>query len=121
MWTSPDIACSGESRLPIDETMSTDDAGSLFDYGPGTSTLTYTNRDWPGQNGRCAIAGATPLQGVDEAAAEAACKGVITPSFKRACVLDVMATGSAAFADGYRNTQGPVRARIRVPEEKPKE
>jgi hypothetical protein len=68
-------------------------AQSLFDYGPGESTGTFTNRKFR----------ARPVSAADlpnRAAAAALCRqaGVTDPPTLEACTLDVGLTGQAAFA-----------------------
>lgn len=93
------------------------DATSLFDYQAGTSTATSTNTEWPGQGDNCRIPNTTPLVPVSEQIARTACAGVI-PSFQRACIADVMATGDKIFAAGYVKTQGPKRFTLKYEEKR---
>lgn len=90
------------------------DSSTLFDYAPGTSTKTYTMRTWPPEDGKCDLPFTVPLQGVSEAVADQACKGVFIPHMKRSCILDVMATGSTAFGKGYVVTQGFPKRKIKA-------
>jgi len=73
---------------------------SLFDYAPGQSTATFTNRRLPSQP----IAAASLPNGQ---AAIAICRslGVTTPERLRACALDVAVTGQAAFSDSAMASQ----------------
>src|SRR5262249_34384161 len=83
------------------------DATSLFDYAPGTSTATFTRRDWPGENPQsCAIEG-EPSAGppVDVGVAQKQCSAITDNNMKADCVFDVSVTGHTAFAQTYQLTQ----------------
>lgn len=84
-------------------------ATSLFDYQAGTSTATFTNADWPRQDGNCRLPNTNPLAQMSEAQATAICGGVHVPQFRKACIADVMATGDKVFAAGYGKLEGPTR------------
>ena len=73
---------------------------SLFDYAPGQSTATFTDRRLPA---RPVSAASLP----NGQAAMAICRslGITTPWILQACALDVAATGQAAFADSARLAQ----------------
>jgi FtsP/CotA-like multicopper oxidase with cupredoxin domain len=83
------------------------DETSLFVYASGTSTATFTDRDWPAEEGPCdlkpqfEIPGApTPVNiGVQEA--EQVCQAVTLPDLHRDCVFDVATTGDDIHAKGY--------------------
>lgn len=77
-------------------------ATSLFDYGPGTTTATYTDTTFPD-----APALASALLPAEYAAAEAICRdaGVYDPMTLDACILDVALTGQAIFAFEAAATQ----------------
>jgi hypothetical protein len=68
-------------------------AGSLFDYGPGESTETFTDLTFPDK----AVAAADLP---NRATAEAVCRqaGVTEPKLLEGCILDVGLTGEIAFA-----------------------
>jgi hypothetical protein len=71
---------------------------SLFDYGPGETTETHTDRAFP--RGLLRVADLNPsLVAEAELVCEAA--GVTDPDWLEACILDVAATGDTTFADGY--------------------
>lgn len=72
---------------------------SLFDYGQGESTATFTHRSFPSQ--------ATAANPADSAAARAVCKaaGVTDPVSRQNCILDVALSGQAIFADAAAATQ----------------
>lgn len=100
-----------------------DDATSLFDYAPGTSTRTFTLGAWPFENPQtCRIPGeeipvpvvtAIPrgLQGgrrpgpMPRDRAERLCRAIVEPDRRENCVLDVMVTGEPGFARTYLLTQ----------------
>jgi von Willebrand factor type D domain/Effector protein len=70
-------------------------ATSLFDYAPGTTTATFTDRSFP-----AAPANTAGLTSAQRAAALSACTaaGVTNVTDRDNCELDVALTGSAAFA-----------------------
>jgi hypothetical protein len=72
---------------------------SLFDYAPGTSTDTFTDRSWPPEEGGCTLPGVTPVEGASEAVAKQACQGVVGDPAN--CVFDVMVTGHTGIAQTY--------------------
>jgi hypothetical protein len=75
---------------------------SLFDYGPGQSTATFTDRTFPD---RPASASNLPPGVRDGADAVCRWSGVTDPELLQACILDVAVTGEAAFAVGSADTQ----------------
>jgi Bacterial Ig-like domain (group 3) len=81
------------------------DKDSLFDYAPGTSTNTYTMKDWPKQNPPCVVRDEKPVEPASEAEAEAACRPVRDDSRHSDCVFDVRVTGNPGFAQTYLNAQ----------------
>jgi hypothetical protein len=83
------------------------DANSLFDYGPGTSTSTFTNRSWPAERPPCEVPGTTPAEPIAENLARAACQAV-RGGENANCVYDVMVTGNPGFATTYALSQGLV-------------
>lgn len=83
------------------------DATSLFDYPPGTSTATFTDRGWPRENPQsCAIEG-QPSAGppIDVGAAETQCSAITDNNMRADCVFDVSVTGFTGFANTYVLTQ----------------
>jgi Bacterial Ig-like domain (group 3) len=78
---------------------------SLFDYAPGTSTNTYTMKDWPKQNPPCIVRDEKPVEPASEASAVAACRGVRDENRRADCVFDVRVTGNLGFAKTYVDTQ----------------
>lgn len=89
-------------------------AGSLFDYAPGTSTATFTDRAWPPLPGRsCATMRGTPWPGgqprrpVQPMGREAAirlCRPIEDKAAFDNCVFDLTATGNAGMAEAYRRS-----------------
>jgi len=79
------------------------DATSLFDYAQGTTTATFTSKDWPTMGPTCEVAGQQPAQAATEQVARDACKGVGAEYAN--CVYDVMATGHLGFATTYLQGQ----------------
>jgi hypothetical protein len=81
------------------------DRDSLFDYARGTSTETFTMRDWPKQNPPCVVPNEKPVEPASEAVAEAACRRVKDENRRVDCVFDVRVTGNVGFAKTYLDTQ----------------
>lgn len=81
------------------------DKDSLFDYGPGESTHTFTIKDWPKQNPPCIAPYSKPEEPASEAVAEAACRRVQDENRHSDCVFDVRVTGNPDFAKTYLRTQ----------------
>ncbi len=83
------------------------DKTSLFDYAPGTSTATFTNKDWPVWNAEsCNI----PKQKIPETpitleAATQLCSEILDSNMKANAIFDVMVTGEPAFVKAYLQTQ----------------
>lgn len=84
---------------------------SLFVYAPGTSTATFTDRDWPAEKPPCKmkpqfrIPGVPVFRGMPVERAEMVCNAVTDKDLHRNCVFDVATTGDAQFAEGYRLLQ----------------
>jgi hypothetical protein len=78
---------------------------SLFDYAPGTSTGTFTMKNWPLEKPPCVVPETKPVEPGSEALAKEACQRVFDPNRHADCVFDVMATGNAGFAKTYLATQ----------------
>jgi hypothetical protein len=87
---------------------------SLFDYAPGTSTLTFTNTGWPPESGPCTIPGSNvpPAEGMDPVAAAQICSELIDPNMRADCIFDVSVTGEAGFAKSYLTSQKIKKPRI---------
>ena len=81
------------------------DKDTLFDYAPGKSTATFTDRDWPSQKSPCVYHDEKPLQPASIEVAQAACRRVGDLGMRADCVFDVQATGDILFAKTYLTTQ----------------
>jgi len=83
---------------------------SLFDYGPGEDTSTYTDMSAPEE-----LLTLDDMDPAIAAAARAVCEeaGVKTPILLEACTTDVAQSGDASFVDSYVGEREPVR-RVRV-------
>ena len=83
------------------------DRSSLFTYQPGTSTATFTDRNWPAEKLPCkvkkelAIPNAPELPGMPVEKARRICRGVTDRDLFENCVFDVATTGDKSFAEGY--------------------
>jgi lysyl endopeptidase len=78
---------------------------TLFDYGPGTSTDTFTDRSWPRENGSCSIPGDPPVKPIKAEVALRLCREVADKDMNAHCVFDVVNTGESDFARLYRVKQ----------------
>lgn len=83
------------------------DKNSLFDYAPGSSTNTFTNRSWPSEFPPCAVEGITPAEPIAENIAKLLSQEVRGGEFEN-CVYDVMVTGNPSFATTYALHQSVV-------------
>jgi hypothetical protein len=81
------------------------DKDSLFDYAPGMSTATFTDRNWPGEKAPCVVPDAKPVQPTSLEVAEAACRRVADANRRADCIFDVQTTGNIGFATTYLVTQ----------------
>ena len=82
------------------------DATSLFDYAPGTSTATFTDKNWPAeQSASCSVAGQIPNPPIDRATAEQLTIDIVDPNLRANAIYDVMLTGEPTFAQIYLLTQ----------------
>lgn len=88
------------------------DENSLFDYAPGTSTSTFTNRNWPPEQPPCDIPGTAPAEPITENLAKVLCLGVNGGEYDN-CVFDVMVTGNPGFAATYALSQRVVADAVR--------
>jgi hypothetical protein len=78
------------------------DATSLFDYDPGKSTATYTDRSFPSLGDDEELSGALASPDPNaQAAAQSACRGITDPELLSDCQYDVFATGDSGFAELY--------------------
>jgi hypothetical protein len=78
---------------------------SLFDYARGTSTETFTRKDWPPEQPPCEVRGEKPVEPASEEVAQRACWRVKDQNRNADCIFDVMATGNVGFATTYLATQ----------------
>jgi hypothetical protein len=95
------------------------DATSLFDYAPGTSTNTFTIRDWPAENPQSCIVPVQrqpggpmvkpPLKRLPPEVAERHCAAIVAADRKTSCLQDVMTTGEPGFARAYFLSEQIVR------------
>jgi hypothetical protein len=74
---------------------------SLFDYGPGTSTETFTDRGWPRENGPCNLPANPPVRRINAEVARRLCRAVADKGMNANCVFDVINTGEPGFAKLY--------------------
>ncbi|MGH9872285.1 MAG: multicopper oxidase domain-containing protein [Pyrinomonadaceae bacterium] len=80
---------------------------SLFMYARGTSTETFTDRDWPAETPpsvlkpQFQIPGFTPPLGIPVPEAAEICKEVTIDYLHAHCVFDVATTGDEGFAKAY--------------------
>jgi hypothetical protein len=89
------------------------DATSLFDYAPGTSTSTFTIKNWPEENPRSCVLpreapGKTdkaPLKALPVETAQQHCNNIVDAARKANCIQDVMVTGETGFANAYLLTE----------------
>ena len=80
-------------------------ASSLFEYAPGQSTNTFTNKNWPPQSGPCVVPNSPPVQPLSEDRAIALCRTVKDRDDNKDCVVDVQLTGEPGFAKAYIRSQ----------------
>ncbi|HEV7684676.1 MAG TPA: hypothetical protein VGO68_21380, partial [Pyrinomonadaceae bacterium] len=81
------------------------DSTSLFDYAPGTSTATFTDRGWPVESGACKLPKSEPVKPMEPDKAKEICRSVADKILNVNCVYDVTITGEAGFAKTYLLTQ----------------
>jgi hypothetical protein len=77
---------------------------SLFDYAPGTSTNTFTDRQWPSKPGQpCKAASRTgiPVEPMKPELARRLCRGIKDKAAFENCVFDLITTGDAGMAKAY--------------------
>jgi hypothetical protein len=81
-------------------------SSSLFDYAPGTSTVTFTNAAWPVENAKtCKVPNVKTAPAISTEAAEEACKAITNATLHSSCVFDVKLTGITRFAETYAITE----------------
>jgi FtsP/CotA-like multicopper oxidase with cupredoxin domain len=87
------------------------DQSSLFVYERGTSTATFTDKDWPAGDPPCnlkpqfEIPGAPIPQGMPIDQAKLACQFIVDAGLNADCVFDMATIGDEEFARGYRTLQ----------------
>jgi hypothetical protein len=89
-------------------------ATSLFDYAAGTSTASFTDRNWPPKPGTsCVVTSGVPaipgpnqppLKGVKPAVAQKICAEIEDKAAYRECVFDATVMGDPALGAAYRRT-----------------
>jgi hypothetical protein len=83
------------------------DTTSLFVYESGTSTKTFTDRDWPAEKPPCQmkpefqVPGVPVFKGMPIDRARVVCQAVMEKDLHTNCVFDVATTGDPIFAEGY--------------------
>jgi hypothetical protein len=85
-------------------------ATSLFDYAPGTSTATFTDKTWPPNKPPCVAPGspAPPQQPIEREKAQEICRKIKNKTMRDQCIFDVSVTGEPGFALTYLKTQALV-------------
>ncbi|HEX8091403.1 MAG TPA: Ig-like domain-containing protein, partial [Blastocatellia bacterium] len=81
------------------------DQTSLFDYAPGNSTSTFTDRSWPKRDAPCTIPNTPTARPLDVAVARRLCRGVTDKNMNADCIFDVRVTGEPGFAKLYLQKQ----------------
>ncbi len=82
------------------------DQTSLFEYASGTSTATFTDKNWPSENAQsCGVPGQTPQAPIERAVAEKLASGIVDPNLREFAIFDVMVTGEPEFAEAYLLTE----------------
>ena len=78
------------------------DANSLFDYAPGSSTANFTLQEWPKESPSSCVLPEQPVaQPLDAVVAERHCAPISDRNTRANCVFDVRVTGHAGFAQTY--------------------
>lgn len=86
---------------------------SLFHYEPGLSPSSFVVPEWPvAEASGCHAppqpgvpAPTQPIAAIGQAQAAQLCAAIVDPQRRDNCIRDVMATGSAVFAEGYLESQ----------------
>lgn len=82
-------------------------ASTLFDYAPGTSTATFTDRNWPAEPGKgctgTTVPGPVPTvrQQIPLDIAKRYCAGIKDKGIMANCIFDVTVMGDPAVAQGH--------------------
>jgi hypothetical protein len=89
-------------------------ATSLFDYAPGTSTASFTERSWPPPSGSACTTirhypwpgkkAPRPVKPMDPETAKKLCSRIQDPAARDDCFFDLTVLGDPAMADAYRLT-----------------
>src|SRR5258708_39670487 len=77
----------------------------MVDYPCGTSTDTFTMRDWPLEQPPCLLPHVKPVEPVSRLVAQRACRPITNDKAHNNCVFDVMVTGNPGFAKTYLFSQ----------------
>ena len=81
---------------------------SMFDYGPGSDTDKFTDRNWPPPpGGRCVgplTTGRPVAEGVTRDVAQRLCSEIKDKEALQTCIADVQATGEKGFVKAYLQT-----------------
>jgi hypothetical protein len=80
-------------------------ATSLFDYAPGTSTATFTDKSWPPETLACTVPNGKPAQPLKLSIAQDVCGKITSATSKADCIFDVTTTGDTGFAQLYLASQ----------------
>jgi hypothetical protein len=81
-------------------------ASSLFDYAPGTSTSTFTDKEWPPEESEpCIVPDSPPVTPMDWERAAEACREIVDKDNRINCTFDVAATGEFGFAKAWLLSQ----------------
>lgn len=83
------------------------DATSLFSYVAGTSTASFTNREWPPEPGKvCRVPNDTrePPKPMKPEVAKRLCSKIKDKAAFESCVFDLTATGDAGMLQAYLQT-----------------
>jgi len=78
---------------------------SLFDYASGTSTETFTLKNWPLEKPPCVLPRTKQVSPASQAVAERACSQIRDKNMHADCVFDVMVSGETGFAKVYEGSQ----------------
>lgn len=98
---------------------------SLFDYAPGTSTQTFTNKDWPAEKSdSCVVPNSPRVVPIDRDIAKKACREVINKHDNNDCATDVAITGERGFAQAFLESQrvdrGTTKTELHISQRRPR-
>jgi hypothetical protein len=77
------------------------DLTSLFDYAEGTSTATFTNKEWPTEKGPYVVGPGPVAKPLGRKIALQACRDVVGKHENADCVFDVMVMGNKGIANAH--------------------